>query len=271
MSQRLVPVPPERLSLWRRIALHVWGEPASPTICATKDYDVEAAVKFLDAFNAKHDSRVTITGLLVKIAADSLVRFPELNRRIVGQRLYDLPTIDIAAPVNVGGKSETAMILIKNADKKSLLEIASDLKGRAAASKESSAKLEKSGDAARLLDFVPPFVLTSVVGAAKRAIAGAHLEELLPNVDVSPGSFSVSSLGMSSAATFTGLSLMPPPGLGLVASMIIGHVEKKPVVENDQIVIRQRMPIMVFFAMVFEHARSMVGVSPSTGRSGRTT
>ena len=92
----------------------------------------------------------------------------------------------------------------------------------------------------------PPFVLSSLVGAAKRAIAGAHLDELIPNVDVSPGSFSVSSLGMSSAATFTGLALMPPPGLGLVASMIIGTVEKKPVVENDAIVIRQRMPIMVF-------------------------
>ncbi len=235
------------MSLWRRIALHVWDEPASPTICATRDYDVEAAMKFLAWYNTTNDTHVTMTGLLIKAVALSLEKYPELNRRIVGKRLYDLSTIDIAAPVNLGDKSETAMILIRDANRKSLKEIAADMRGRVKVTKESSDRMEKGGEIGRLLDALPPFVLNTVVRAAKAAISNFSLGEVIPDLDVSPGSFSVSSLGMNEAATFTGLALMPPPGIGIVASMVVGRVEKKPVVENDQIVIRHRLPLMAFF------------------------
>ncbi len=247
MSQRPVPVPADKMSLWRRVALHLWDEPTSPTVCATRDYDVENAMKFLDAYNASHETRLTMTGLLIKAAALSLVKFPELNRRIIGKRLFDLQSVDIAAPVNLGGKGETAMILIHDADKKTLEEIALDLKGRVKATKESSSKFEAGGELGKLLDVLPPFVLSAVVKGAKAAITNLNLSELLPDMDVSPGSFSVSSLGMNESATFSGLALMPPPGIGIVGSMVIGRVEKKPVVENDQIVIRHRLPLMAFF------------------------
>ncbi len=247
MSQRPTPVPPEKMSLWRRVALHVWEEPTSPTICATRDYDVENALKFLDTFNAGHQTHLTMTGLLIKAAALSLRKFPELNRRIVGKKLYDLPTIDIAAPVNVGGKGETAMIVIHDADKKSLEEIALDLKGRVKATKESSGKFEATGDLGKLLDAIPPFALNTIVKAAKYAMSNFNFAEILPDIEVSPGSFSVSSLGMNESATFSGLALMPPPGVGIVGSMVIGRVEKKPVVENDTIVVRHRLPLMAFF------------------------
>ncbi len=247
MSPRPVPVPPEKLSLWRRIALHVWQEPSSPTICATRDYDVENALRYLAEHEARTGNRITITALMIKISALSLARFPELNRRIVGGRLFDLPSIDIAAPVTLGDRGETAMVLIRHAESKSLDEIAQELKGRTRATKETNAKLEQGGELARILDAFPTFLVSGIVRAAKVAIAGSHLDALIPDVDVSPGSFSVSSLGMNEAATFTGLALMPPPGIGIVGSMILGRVEKKPVVENDQIVARHRMPLMAFF------------------------
>ncbi|MCW5830364.1 MAG: 2-oxo acid dehydrogenase subunit E2 [Deltaproteobacteria bacterium] len=247
MAQRPTPVPSEKLSLWRRIALHVWGEPTSPTICATRDYDVENAIRFLDWYNSAHETHVTMTALLIKAAALSIQKYPELNRRIVAGRLYDLPTIDIAAPVNLGGQGETAMILIRDADKKTLDEIATDLKGRVRATKETSSKLENQNEIGKIIDAVPPFILGAVVRVAKFAVTNFNIAELVPNMDMSPGSFSVSSLGMNEAATFTGLALMPPAGMGVVGSMIVGRVEPKPVAENGKVVIRHRLPLMAFF------------------------
>lgn len=247
MTRRPVPVPSEKLSLWRRIAMHMWQEPSSPTICATRDYDVERAVRFLAEYEERTGVHVTMTALLIKASAMSLARYPELNRRIVGKRLFDLPSIDIATAVNVGGRGETAMMLIRDADQKPLDKIASELKGRVQKTKDTSTKLENNGDLGRILDAFPPFLTSAVVSAAKVAISGSRLDSLIPDVDVSPGSFMVSSLGMSEAATFTGLALMPPPGIGIVGSMIVGRVERKPVVEDDAIVIRHRMPIMSFF------------------------
>ena len=131
----------KRLSPWRKVALGTWGPPRDPTAYGLLDLDCEAALDAAARLREKTGEKVTLTHLVGKAAALALTEFPECNGFVSRGRLMVRDTVDVFFQVSffdeakVGGerRANLAGAKISGCDKKSVAEIAKELRERAEA------------------------------------------------------------------------------------------------------------------------------------------
>ena len=175
--------PYRNLSTWRRVALSAWGPPMDPTAYGTLEIDCENALAFVAQLRAESGEKVTLSHLVGKAVALAIASRPEVNGFVSRGTLYVRDTIDVfyqvsffdedvgkeqSSKVTSGDKSANlAGAKIREADKKSVVEIAKELRERAQAIRlRGEAETAKS---ANLMSKIP----SRFVGFATRA--GAYL------------------------------------------------------------------------------------------------
>jgi pyruvate dehydrogenase E2 component (dihydrolipoamide acetyltransferase) len=121
-------------SAFRKIAAAMWKHPSDPTIYGAVDIDASAALAFLEKYREKHAVRVTISHLCAMAIARAIAKNPEVNAKVrFWGRLEQRESIDITLQVATDGGQDLGAALIRNADRKTLKEIADEL-GRQAKS-----------------------------------------------------------------------------------------------------------------------------------------
>src|SRR5215472_16846246 len=140
--------PHRTLATWRRVALSAWGAPRNPTAYGTLDVDCEAALLYLARLREHSGERVTLTHLVGKAVAVAIAAHPDVNGFASHGRLMLRDSIDVFFQVAFfdedkpkdaeqpkGGKKRAnlAGAKIEHADKKSVVEIARELRERASA------------------------------------------------------------------------------------------------------------------------------------------
>jgi pyruvate dehydrogenase E2 component (dihydrolipoamide acetyltransferase) len=85
----------ERLSTWRRVALHAWREPNDPTVHGSLDIDVGEALDVIKDLRARSGEKITLTHLVGRAIALALRERPEVNSIVRFGRLYQRDTIDV--------------------------------------------------------------------------------------------------------------------------------------------------------------------------------
>jgi pyruvate dehydrogenase E2 component (dihydrolipoamide acetyltransferase) len=148
-------------------------------------YD-EADITDLEAFrkqiNAEQsDVKVTMVALLVKACVGSLKQFPDFNSSLDGEELV------IKRYYNIGFAADTPQGLlvpvIKDADRKGLLEIAADLtelSGKAREGKISAEEMRGSTFSISSLGGIGGTAFTPIVNAPDVAILGASRSSMKP-------------------------------------------------------------------------------------------
>ncbi|MCB9758433.1 MAG: 2-oxo acid dehydrogenase subunit E2 [Alphaproteobacteria bacterium] len=119
---------PVRLSPVRRLLLR-WFDPkrGSPYVSITVTIDVSASLAWLAGLK-EAGRAVSLQSLLIGAVGRLYTEFPQANRRIIGGRVYQLPAVGVAAPVNLvghrgGDRMDTSMMLLDGVDRLSLVEI----------------------------------------------------------------------------------------------------------------------------------------------------
>lgn len=88
-----------------------------------------------------NDRRVTITHLLIKAVALCLVRHPRLNAALVDDRIIEYATVNISTAVALES-GELQLVVIRDAQRKSVVEIAEELGELAARARTHSLSLK---------------------------------------------------------------------------------------------------------------------------------
>lgn len=121
---------------------------AVPTVSTLTEVDVTAMVQFRernkDSFQLQYGVKLTYTPFFIKAITDTLLEYPYLNAALVDNQVTMHRSVHMGVAVSLGEKGEGGLIVpvIRDCDKKSLIDIAKDLE--AIAAKARSNKLDVS-------------------------------------------------------------------------------------------------------------------------------
>lgn len=247
----------------RRFLLWFFDEPGNdPYVSLNFDVNVEPTLEFLDAFAHTHGERAGIQHVVTKAVARCLREVPPLNVKLFGRRIYQLDRVDIAMPVHLdataSGDDETGMTILREADKKSLLEIARETRGMARAERSGEINLTGSAFLRRGARHIPSSVLYAGLDITRALLSLPITYRLLEeHIGVSSAVTNVGAVfDMPRGARFRAGSASIPSKAGHIASVFgVGPVEQAAVVEEGAVVVRKVLPIV----MMVDH-RAIDGV-----------
>jgi len=223
---------------WRKVASTIYRKPVDSKIYGTVDIDVTELEKFISE-KRKQGIKTTLTYIITLILGRAIRQeVPELNTYVKRGNIKQRDQIDATVSVLLPG-GQMGSVKVENADKLTIAELSKEIGDKIAQSRkgnENDTMQSKS-----MLSSIPwPF--RSWIFKLYRAITISGGISL-PGIGLSAnsfGSYVVSNIGSVGLDTGYG-SLLPSSNVSFV--MILGSVIKKPVVINDQIVIRKIMAI----------------------------
>jgi len=205
---------------WLRDGLRVVAPPGA---MVTLDVDMSNAAAFKQRIN-ETGTRVTFTHLIVHATARALAEHPELHRLVAGNKRLFPESIVICLSV-AGDGVVTPVLMIEDAGRKSLAEIASRVREGAEEAKQQDRKMN---ELLKRWGWVAP------LGIMRRALVGFLLERLWYRRRAS-GTFQVSVI--SSVDSFA------PFLFNTAAALGAGRVRDRAVPVEDRIEIRPVMAL----------------------------
>jgi pyruvate/2-oxoglutarate dehydrogenase complex dihydrolipoamide acyltransferase (E2) component len=240
--------PAQHLTSWRRMAPHVWDRPQDPTVYGVMDLVVDRALPYLDALGSVSGTKVRVTHLVTKGLALGIQRMAQANGIVTRRRIALRKDVDIFVQVATEGGRDLSGTKLTRVDGMPLAEIARELATRAAlVRRHADPGVERTKS---LVHRLP----NAVLGLTMRAI-----EYLLYDLQLDLSRFGIESDQFGSAmvsniGNFEGFGmsfalapLVPMSRCPIV--VLIGEVQKKPVVEGDRIVARS----VVTLGCTFDH------------------
>lgn len=138
----------DKTSSWRRVSLNAWQAPTDPSIYGWLDLDVTRARTYLEALGQESGIKVTLTHLVGKALALAIAERPEINAVIRRrQQVYVRDTVDVFFQVAYDKGENLSGATVREADKKSVVEIARELADKAARIREGREHELRSTDA----------------------------------------------------------------------------------------------------------------------------
>jgi pyruvate dehydrogenase E2 component (dihydrolipoamide acetyltransferase) len=239
MSERTDARRAARATGWRKVASAIWAGPYDPQIYGDIELDARALLAFIEQVRAETGTHVTVTHVVGKAIAHALALYPELNTYRSRGRFLPHESVDIFFVVAVADGRDLSGVKVREADRKSVAEIAAELASRAARIR-SGADLD-FGRTKRLIDGMPTPLLRLGLRLADRLTGDMNLDLKrygLPRQAF--GSAMVSSVAMFGVQKAYG-PLAPLYRIPIL--VLVSEVADKPVVVDGEIVARPILTI----------------------------
>jgi pyruvate/2-oxoglutarate dehydrogenase complex dihydrolipoamide acyltransferase (E2) component len=240
--------PAQDVSSWRRLAPHVWDRPHDPTVYGVMDLVVERALPYLDDLSRVSGTKVRVTHLVTKGLALGIQRVPLANGIVTRRRLAHRKDVDIFVQVATEGGRDLSGTKLSKVDDMPLSEIARELSSRAAkVRRHADPGVERTKG---LVQRLPNAILGFTVRAMEYLLYDLQLDLSRFGIESDQfGSAMVSNIGNFEGfgMSFALAPLVPISRCPIV--VLIGEVQRKPVVEGDRIVPRS----VVTLGCTFDH------------------
>ena len=133
-----IPVSNIRRVIAKRLAESMF---TAPHFYVTVDVDMDAAVALRDQLQRGEDVKVTYNDLVVKACAKALTRFPMVNASWAGDKIVTHGDVHVGVAVTIPDGLITPVV--RNADRKSVLDISREVKDLATRARERKLKPEE--------------------------------------------------------------------------------------------------------------------------------
>lgn len=247
-------------SKFRRLAMGSWRSPDDPTIYGVLELNIEKALKHLDEFRTQTDEKLTITHFLGKMLAEVMRLHPELNCEIRFGKFYRRKDVDISfqvaiedegADLGLKHRHDLSGALVRNADQKSIIEIAKELNA-------SARRIRGSQDPGfsgikKISGFIPGFLQSFAVSIIKTITSGLNLWSPVLGIPKNAfGSLMVTNVG-SIGLDFALPALFPPAAVPAIVA--VGAIYKAPIFETDSegTVLKTRLERHIRLCGAFDH------------------
>jgi pyruvate dehydrogenase E2 component (dihydrolipoamide acetyltransferase) len=243
------------VSAWRKVALGTWGPPRSPTAYGSIDLDCERATSYIEAVRARTGERVTLTHLVGKAAALAIAAAPEVNGFASFGRLMLRETVDIffqvaffddpkpQAAARARSDANLAGAKVSDADKKSVVDIARELREKAAALR--SRGQSPTARIASAMKRLPGPLASVAMRAAELAAYDAGINLTPFGIPDDPfGSCMVTNVGIFGIREGHA-PLIPYARVPIL--LTLGMLREAPAVDAGKLVVRRQVTIGVAF------------------------
>ena len=223
---------------WRKVASAMYAKPTDSKIYGTVELDVTEIEKYISK-KRKEGVKTTITYLMTLILGRAIRQdVMELNSFVRRGKIMQRDQVDATVSVLLKG-GQMGSVKVENADQLTTDEISGMIGKRIAESRKGNENQDMQSKS--MLSSIPwPF--RNWVFKLYRTLT-IKWGVSMPGIGIDPnsfGSFIVSNIGSVGLDTGYG-SLLPSSNISFV--MVLGTINKKPVVINDEIVIRKIMAI----------------------------
>ena len=133
-----IPVSGMRRTIAKRLAESMF---TAPHFYVTVEIDMDAAVALREQLQRGEDVKVTYNDLVVKACAKALTRFPMVNASWAGDKIVTHGEVHVGVAVTIPDGLITPVV--RNADRKSVLEISREVKDLATRARERKLKPEE--------------------------------------------------------------------------------------------------------------------------------
>ena len=227
------------MSLRRKIAIASWSSPKEGNIYGKMSVDMGNALRYIDYLRTTFGHKVTITHLVGKAAGVAYKDCPDLNGRIFLGKYIPHKTVDMAFLVSLEGGKDLAKFKVCDMDKKSISQIALELKEGAERLRQGKdANFEKPKNLIRVL---PTWIIRPLLWLTGYITGAMGIDVKALGLERFPfGAAIITSVGMfgldEGYAPQTPFARVP-------VYITIPEVKKRPVVMNDEIVIRPMLDL----------------------------
>lgn len=225
---------------WRRTTLAIYRPPVDGRIYGTFEMDMTKALAF-EQKKKKEGVPLTTTHILGAATGRAISQFiPEINAYVRRGKIIERPSVDVFLSVFMPRTGEMTGFPIQNIDKKPISALPAEIKELARQHRDQ----QKEKGAVKNKHFLSkiPWPFRLWIFRLIRFVT-VTLGFSLPFMKVNPSSFGsamLSNIG-SHGLQFGMAALLPASNLPIV--LIMGKVEKKPVVRDGEIVIRDILPL----------------------------
>ncbi|MBU52516.1 MAG: hypothetical protein CL920_27795 [Deltaproteobacteria bacterium] len=228
-----------KMSLRRKLAISSWSAPKEGNIYGKLTVDATELLKYIQHIRDKTGNKVTITHLVGKVVAEALKEAPGLNGRIFLGRFIPHETIDVTYLVALEDGNNLAKAKIENADQKSMLDIADDL--RALAERLRKGKDDNFNKTQDPLKWLPTFLIKPLVWTVGYLSSAMGLSIKALGVEKFPfGSAIITSVGMFGLDE----GFAPPtPFARVPLYVLVGAVKRRPAFVDDELINQPQLTI----------------------------
>jgi pyruvate dehydrogenase E2 component (dihydrolipoamide acetyltransferase) len=226
------------LTGWRKIANALWRAPDDPQIYSAFELDATPTSGLFQRAR-QQGQHITATHVVGRAVAQALVAVPDLNVRLVRDRAVPREGIDVFFITSVAKGRDLTGIKIADADRKSVVDVAKELRVRS-----QRAKTGTDPDFARIkhtMEALPRPILRLALQIAARVSGDRGWS--LPSIGLagSPfGSAMVSSVGMFGLP----MGFAPLVWMYRVPLLVlVGEITPKPVAIGSSVLVRPVLPI----------------------------
>ncbi len=223
---------------WRKVASTIYRKPIDSKIYGSVDLDVTELEKFITR-KRKEGVKTTLTYILTLIVGRAIKQeVPELNAFVRRGKIIQRDQVDATVSVLLPG-GQMGSVKVENADKLTIGELSEEIAQNIRESRKGDENYTMQSK--NLLAKIPwPF--RSWLFKLYRTIT-INWGILMPGIGLdsnSFGSYVISNIGSVGLDTGYG-SLLPSSNVSVV--FILGSINKKPVIVNDEIVPRRIMAL----------------------------
>tara|TARA_B100000674_G_scaffold494924_1_gene520780 strand:+ start:1418 stop:2329 length:912 start_codon:yes stop_codon:yes gene_type:complete len=233
-----------RVSTFRKIAIGSWKTVGDPSVYGTMELTMDKALEYIAQFREQTGIRLTVSHLMAKAAGHAIVEVPEINSILRFNRIYRRKTIGIFFQVvmkDANGEIDLSGTTVYDVQHKDMPTIVREFEEKVTLVRErKDPNLEKTRGIFKHVPYLFMNAMMNVIG-----FLAYTLNLKLPGTARDPfGSMlitNVGSLGIDQAY----VPLVPYSRVPII--LAIGATNKVPVVEDDEVVIRQRLKVNATF------------------------
>ena len=236
-------LPDRQVPLYNRFYLYAPGsKQVDPTIVWGTEIDADALQAFLRERNRGGHVLITAAHALIRATALALAQFPELNARIVGRRVYVFRDVNVRMAYFHRRSGEIDLLMISNANLKSLEQIGMEVWQRLLQSGRGEVKRDR--DLARLRR-LPAFWLDGILWLY--GFLDRHVRlPILGRLDATRAACAtVNDLSFPGAPTMRSYKPSRFPDQSDSFNLTLGAIESKVVARADKFVSVGVMPLFV--------------------------
>jgi pyruvate/2-oxoglutarate dehydrogenase complex dihydrolipoamide acyltransferase (E2) component len=234
-------------SAFRRIALGTWRTTYDPSVYGSMTVNIGESLKYIEEFRTATGERLTLSHLIAKAVAATLLKIPDANAIVRFNRIYLRERISVFFQVAMKdaktGEIDLTGATVEDADKKSLKTICEEFNTRVATVRAGKDKdLEGTRSMFKRIPYYLLFPVLQFIGFLTYTL---NLD--LSRFGVPKDAFgsvmvtNIGSLGLESAF----VPLVPYSRVALLFA--VGAVKREPVVSNDKIVVADTLSLFVTF------------------------
>lgn len=235
---------------YRKVAIGTWKDAYDPSTYCMVELEMTEARKFLAEFNKTTKTPIKPAHLVAQAFTLAVYLQPQINCIFRGKSLYRRKTVDAFHQVVILGKGKERLrvpdlsgVTVRGSEFLSLSEKVDALYSLAQAAREG--KTEASQVQRNLIPKIPNFLMGVFLTLSSFLVYVLNIKLPFLGITEDPfGSFMFSDTA-SIGAPNAFIPIVPYSRCGLLIST--GKVYKKPVVENDEVVIREVMPLSITF------------------------